>query len=310
MTPSSRIFIALTSVGIALMPSVAFAKIGLQEGYELSSSSAASSESSASSVSSISTGELLEIQATQAKWAERISRYPNFWANMMNFRSEASAFNKEHDQRREQRRLKRLECRTAVRSANRDSIVPITESCYRATLTLDLEILRKEKQYIETLPNIAEDVRGSAKFHNQNLADAISTIIQAIDAGVFEGKEGLMEAKKNLGVSYREHYRLAMTRLRIERATNWLNHLLLRLRDVEVTAAPPAPVLTKIQTTIECLELREEQLRALLPMEDNDALIAAFRQAQSDVKFCTDTALEAHALNKEIEQAEAENPES
>lgn len=288
---------------MCVLPTTAFAAIGIQEGYISSSSSSASVESSASSVSSeLSTGALLEMQQRAARWKTRRERTQNFWADMMNSRTEASNFRKTHKERRAKRAAKRLECRDDVRKANRDTLAPITMNCYRATLTQDLEILRKQKQFVEGIVGPTENYRNPAIFHIQNLMDAISTVIRAIDAGVYSSKEGLEEAKKNLGQAYRTQYRLAMTHLRIDRSITWLQHLMVRVQDIIEREKLATQVLATLEEVIACLEDREASLGELLLLENNEALIEDFRQVQSDVKFCHDLALDAQILNTEIEQ--------
>ena len=224
----------------------------------------------------------------------------------MNSRKAAATFREQQAIRQEKLTEKRVQCREDVRKANRDSVEQVTVGCFRASLTLDLEMLRKEKQFVETVAGPTETFRKSAVFHIGNLMDAISTIIEAIDAGVYDGKEDLAEAKQNLGNAYRENRRLAMTRLRIDRAITWLTLLMIRLEDVRKTA-PPEAVSAKLSDAIACLEVKEAALAELLPLENNQALIDAFRQVQSELKICRELASEAQNLNTEIEQSEAEN---
>jgi hypothetical protein len=98
-----------------------------------------------------------------------------------------------------------------------------------------------------------------------------------------------------------------MTQLRVSRSLAWLNHLSIRLDDVQNGSAPAGPVQEKIDQAIDCLSVQEEDLLALLSMNDNNALIEAFRQEQSDVKFCIESARDAYVLNTELEQTDAEN---
>lgn len=249
--------------------------------------------------------------AEAAKWAARRERTANFWADMMNQRKATTAYREQADIRREKRAEKRVACREDVRRANRDSIVSVTFNCYRAMLTLDLENLRKEKQFVETVAGPTASYRSSALFHIGNLMDAISTVVQAIDAGVYGSEEGLEEAKRNLGQAYRANRRLAMTRLRVDRTITWATHLMIRMDDIRhMYAAPTDESLAKIEETIACLEQKVETLNGLLLYEDNDDLITQFRQVQSELKFCNDLALAAKELNTEIEQEDAENLES
>lgn len=230
---------------------------------------------------------------------------------MMNTRKEAAAFREQQQLRRQKRTEKRRACRDDVRKANRDTVTTVTFTCFRATLTMDLEMLRKEKQFVETMAGPVESTKKTALFHIGNLMDAISTVIQAMDVGVYDSKEGLEEAKRNLGITYNVQRSLAMSHLRVDRARTWVIHLMVRLDDIRVGNTPPPPLVTeKIEAAIACLEEQEAVLKTLLQEEEQNELITGFRQVQSDVKFCNDLALAAKTLNTEIEQAEAENSDS
>jgi len=221
---------------------------------------------------------------------------------MMNFRKADADFAKEHTARREERRAKRFECRTDIRKANRGAMMPITIKCYRAVLQKELEILRKQVQYIKTVPGPTEQYRNTAVFHTENLSNAISAIIKSIDSGYYEEKTQVQKAKQSLGDLYRPNKRLAMTQLRVSRLLAWVNHLSIRLDDIRQQPDLDEAVLEKIEMGITCFEEREAQIKLLLSLEDNNTLIDAFRQEQSDVKFCIQQALEAAKLNTEIEQ--------
>lgn len=303
MTPSSRLLIVFSLLGALLLPVDTLAQ------------ETGSGSETGSGTELTDSGALLEMQRLQAaedaKWAAREERTAGFWAAMMNNRKTAAAHREQQEIRRQKRIEKRIACREDVRRANRDAIESVTFNCFRAMLTLDLEMLRKDKQFAETMAGPTQSYRASALFHIGNLMDAISTIVQAMDAGVYSGEEGLLEAKQNLNLSYRANRRLAMTHLRVDRTVTWAAHLMIRLRNVlQMTPAPPPEAMAKLEAAIACLEQKQELLQTLLVMEDNKALITQFRQAQSELKFCHDLVLEAQELNTEFEQAEAENEES
>lgn len=227
----------------------------------------------------------------------------------MNGRRAAKAFREQAELRRQKHIEKRISCKEDIRRANRDSVQLTTFSCFRALLTIDLESLRKEKQFIEEATGVSDTYRSAAIFHITNLMDAVSTVIQAIDVGVYGSTDGLLEAKKNLNMTYRANRRLALAHLRADRAIMWVRHLMVRLRNVQDANLPPEEVSTKIDESILCLRDVEQLLSGLLSQEDIEALIQGYRQAQSDIKFCNDLALEAKRLNTEFEQEEAKNEE-
>lgn len=299
MTPSSRTSIALSLIVALTIPFGVSAKVGLQPGFEPAHMAAPEPEPEPS----LSPEELERLQQKQAKWDQYRGRTQGFWADMMNSRSTRNSFREQHQNRRQKRVERRQQCRVDIRKANRDALLRETLRCFRATLSQELEILRKERQYVETMIGVSFEFRGGADFHIGNLMAAITTIVQGIDSGAYTNKESLSEAKQGLGV-YRDQKRLAMTRLRVDRSITWLSHLIVRLLDIENRTSPPEEVQAKIDEAVDCFEAQEEVLHTLLPMENNDALIADFRQVQSDVKFCIETARVAHRLNTELTQTD------
>lgn len=249
------------------------------------------------------TGALLEIERKKAVWAKRMHDTNGFWAGFMNNRKSTAAFVSQHQARRDKRKEKRIACRADVRRANRDTLLSERSRCFKAALTMDLEILRKESQYIETVAGVSDVYRTAASFHIHNLMDAITTVITSIDNGVYSSKEELLEAKANLQSHYRHSKRVAMIKLRISKSITWANHLMVRLHSVLMLGGPDEEVVPIIEETIACLEQKESQLFSLFSLEDYSALDSQFRQVQSEMKFCTEMARNAFTLNKELEQA-------
>jgi hypothetical protein len=249
---------------------------------------------------------LLEIERQKAVWEKRMGDTKGFWAGYMNNRKNTASYKEQHLLRREKRKEKRLACRADIRRANRDSLLPESMRCFRATLTMDLEMLRKEQQYVESIAGVTEQYRTAASFHVVNLMEAISTIISSIDVGMYSDKEELLEAKVNLESHYRLSKRMALAQLRVDRSKTWLKHLMVRLHSVLILGGPEEEVVPKIEETIACLEQKEERIFSLFSLEDYSDLEEQFRQVQSEIKFCTEMARKAFILNKELEQAHDE----
>lgn len=244
------------------------------------------------------TGALL----TEQRWQTRKENAAGFWAAMMNYRSTRADFAKEEQERRNKRNDQRNDCAKEIRTANRDAKLPVTKRCFRATLTIDLEILRKEKQYITNLPGISTENRNAALLRIEKLSEAISTIIQAIDANVYQNKEVLEESSKNLNTLYGAPKRHAILQIEIDRVETWINHILVRLHNIHEAQELSQPAADKIDESIACFEERETRILALQPIQDNNDLILQFRQVQSDLKFCIESARKIFTLNKEVEQ--------
>ena len=233
---------------------------------------------------------------------DREERVQNFWAAFMNNRKERAAFVQQNALRREKRKEKRIQCRDDVRRANRDSILSETLHCFRAMLTLDLETLRKEKQYVHSIAGVTETYRTAAVSEIQNTMDAIAPIVEAVDVGVYTDTEQLTEAKSNLETRYRQAKRLAQTLARVDHTKTWLEHLMVRIYSIPLSENPTEEVRQKLEESIACLEQKEVMLDPLFSVEDNNALIDQFRQVQSEIKFCIEMTRNADTLNKEVEQ--------
>jgi hypothetical protein len=288
------------------MPSFAEAKIGYQgEQDPLVVDEILEPEPVESGIQ-LPTGALLEIERRKAVWAERIYNTKGFWAGYMNNRKNTASYKEQHLLRREKRAQKRLTCRNDIRHANRDNLLSESMRCFRATLTMELEMLRKEQQYVESIAGVTDQYKTAAIFHIHNLMEAISTVISAIDVGVYSNKEDLLEAKVNLESHYRLSKRTALAQLRIDRSKTWLNHLMVRLHSVLILGGPEEEVVPKIEEAIACLEQKEARIFPLFSLEDYSALDSQFRQVQSEIKFCTEMARKAFMLNKELEQAHDE----
>ncbi len=287
MTPS-RFLIALTLLGVLLFP-VEISAEGTGTGSELTD-----------------TGALLETQRLEEeKWQAYRERTAGFFASMMNNRKAERAFREQQAIRRQKLFEKRMLCREDIRKANRDALKRVTLACFRATLTLELEMLRKEKQYIEEVAGPTGEFRARAVASIERLSDAVSTIITAIDAGVYGSKADVQEAKINLEKSYRVHRRHALALLATDRSIIWVTHLMVRLDDIRTTADLQEEIRLKLDDAIACMEVRKTTLEALLAEESYQALIDGFRQAESELKICSNLANDAHGLNTKFEQEKA-----
>jgi hypothetical protein len=298
-----RNFIASLLVSALLTPGFVEAKIGYQ-GEQDPSAIDTIPEPEAIAQPELSSDPLLEEE--KIKWQGRIDATQGFWATFMNNRKVTSAFVEQHKIRRNKRKEKRLACRGDLRRANRDNLLSESMRCFRATLTIELEMLRKERQYVESIAGVTDQYKTAAIFHIDNLMEAISTVTSAIDNGVYNSKEDLLEAKKSLESHYRLSKRTALAKLRVDRSRTWMKHLMVRLHSVLILGGPEEEVVPKIEEAIACLEQKEALIFPLFSLEDYSALDSQFRQVQSEIKFCTEMARKAFMLNKELEQAHDE----
>lgn len=248
-------------------------------------------------------GETLD-QAEERLWQERRKRTSGFWGTVMNNRKATETFKKQYRERREKQKDLRITCKKDLRRANRDTKLSHMLRCYRSGLLLDLETLRKEKQHIDQMAGIDATVQADATAAIASLSDAIKTVADAADIGVYSTEPQLLEAKQNLELLYRVPYRLTITKVRISRAQTWLEHLMVRTQDVLEHETVPGDVVPLLKTSIDCLGERHDRMNSLFSIDDIDSLITQYRQVNSDLKFCIDKAREGYTLHADRQKAQ------
>ena len=295
----SRLIIVFVLLGILFLPFEVFAEEPQQE---LSASGAILEE-------------LRRLEEENNLWKARREETSGFWANMMNALKERESFRKQHLLRREKRTELRRSCRSDVRRSNRDSKLPTMFRCYRATLSLDLEDLRKEKALLAD---------SKALGTHSELSDAISTIIAAIDVGIYETEEGLMEAKTNLAKKYRVPHFLAVSRAKLNYIQLWSLQMMVRIRDIQEECSPGSEKAYKcpdsplqegfdqeLSDVITCYESARDSVDPLLILENNQDLISGLRQVHSDLNICREKLRDTWKKNATATlEAEAEAEEA
>lgn len=193
-------------------------------------------------------------------WQARRFRDQDFENAMLNSRKTVAAFIAQQATRLQKRGELLAQCREDLRRANRDTLFKETLRCFRSFLVGDLEIARKEKTFAEGLVGPSQESVSAASAALGKLMDAISTVLTGIDAGIYQTKDDLQEAKNNLQTKYRIPAQTALTELRLSRRATWINHLLVRLKDLEAEPDLPAEIVSSLEETIGCYEARESEL--------------------------------------------------
>lgn len=101
----------------------------------------------------------------------------------------------------EKREEARAACTDNLRRANRDNRTETLLQCYRSDLQLELGWLRQMKPRILKL--IASDGRTALEKSTHELLEALVTIIDGIDTGVFTEEADILESKDRLLEKYR-----------------------------------------------------------------------------------------------------------
>ncbi|MDD4319407.1 MAG: hypothetical protein PHW10_03735 [Candidatus Peribacteraceae bacterium] len=162
-------------------------------------------------------------------------------------------------------------CREDLRRANRDAKVPTLVRCYRGSLTLEREFLRREKDYVRSLVEATEPRRNDVLVRSDQLTEAIGTLVFAFDSGVYDRQEDVLQARQRLQEKYRSPLSDARTLLRGDRLLSWYALLLDEITD------PPA-----------CLPEGEATLRASLATDNAD--VAGLLATLQALPSCLDTA--------------------
>lgn len=194
----------------------------------------------------------------------------------------------------------RAECREAIRRANRDQLMDRVRTCYRSDLLQDINILRKQSQYLGAIPLLNPTHRTAASGAILSLTDAQMTIVNAIDTGLFEQPEGMEEAKRNLRSTYREPYWLAMTHVRADRELTWI---IFMLKDIEgrLGNSPRTDAIGMLLTdSLSCLENAAGTLEKASREVDRSVATAALIEGRNQLQACRKTLKKAAA--KELQQ--------
>ncbi len=181
----------------------------------------------------------------------------------------------------------RAECRDDLRRANRDTLMTALLRCYKNDLVLERDYLEKRRAWLEALPGITKQMRATVLSRLDLLADAIDTIVYAIDHRVYATQDDLVEARRNLLTRYRLPFWESVTLARADRALTWIARVIaltdaVRTEDVTITGGERAEWLDARR----CLTERETELKTLLLGEsEGDKTVS---EAVSDIRFCLD----------------------
>ncbi len=96
----------------------------------------------------------------------------------------------------------RRSCRADVRKANRDATLAVTLRCFRGLLSLQRTTLQRWQRLTEDAPGIPPAIAERETRAVRAWSEAIATVIDALDAGVYQGQQGLADVRRRLIVQY------------------------------------------------------------------------------------------------------------
>ncbi|MFH0851895.1 MAG: hypothetical protein V1876_04070 [Candidatus Peregrinibacteria bacterium] len=207
----------------------------------------------ASSASSTETGSGTIVD----EWTVRQERAGSFGAQWADFalvqKSWATKWRKAHG-----KLLSHIDrCHLDVRSANRDTLLPVTLQCYRGQLRLEQDALKNERTIINQWPGIPAASKTAMPGAIDDLLGAIQPVVDAIDAKVFTTLDALSDVRENLRTQYRTPYWQSSARFRADVALTWLDHLMLSLHTLTQEGILQPAVQEKLIATLACYEAAE-----------------------------------------------------
>ena len=260
-------------VSILLMPAV----------HAQEQSSSASSESSGS-------GAVVDI------WTERAERAEGFSSQWSRFALVHSSWIAKWQKVRGKLLLHIDRCHDDVRSANRDTLLPVSLQCYRGQLLIERDALKNERDVIDQWPGLSAELKTAMLARIDALQGALQPIIDAIDAKVFTTLDAFRDVRENLRTQYRQPYWFAAAQVRNGTALTWLDALLLSLKSASEDTGFSEEVRQKITDALECYAIAEPFLIPSETIDSLESLRENLAKASGQIASCSPVLSEAQAL--------------
>ncbi len=158
----------------------------------------------------------------------------------------------------------RAVCRDDIRRANKTTLLKTLLRCYMAELTLTREYLARQKELLTALAGLSSPVRSSAIDRVDLSLDAVDTLVFAINSGVYETREDLLEAKTNFHAKYEVPLAEAWLTVRADRALTWTAQLIAEIDALQTQERAAGLDRRELTAGRACLAHQESFLRSLL----------------------------------------------
>lgn len=257
----------------------------------------------------------LQKQRLEDEWQARIELSQEFLQNLEDVQGTSKAFRRSEQQYLERRYEHRNNCAKDLRNASKYTKFSTALRCYKADLTLNAEILRKESAYLEQMAGVSESTRSLALTRTKMLADSISALITGINSDVFETLEDLVESKRNLLKNYRIPQWLSVNQMKAEQLSTWIDSLVTRVALVteEEQETLDATTTSLLLNGITCLDEAQKLLNVTIgiqePEEAREQLTAAEEEIQSCLPLFTEagrTSQDEAVIVEEIQEPQLE----
>ncbi|MBU2213665.1 hypothetical protein KJ996_03445 [Patescibacteria group bacterium] len=222
----------------------------------------------------------------QLTFEERDARIKGFILRLENRFEKIQAQRDAQQLRRQESIQHQILCRDDVRRSNRDMKLPTLFRCYRGALTLDLEALRKERTNLDDLIGATLEAREASLATINALMDAIATIVDAIDDGVYGSQKDLEEAKHNLAERYWIPKWIASTKLRADEMLTWTSYFLETIAPQLIENGFNEEYAEVLTNAYACFEDAELRITAVIDAEDLDAITEKMDGALGELAAC------------------------
>ena len=247
---------------------------------------------------------LADVQAAAAAelWAIRQEKAENYREDVLQFTSIARAFDIAKDGHIAKKAELRADCRDTLRTANKFALLPQTELCWIEDLKLELVMLDKERDYVEQVPGLQDDVRQLTLTRIDLLKDAIGVLINAIENQVYTSVDELKSVKALLTKNYRSAKWTMNIRLDADLLLARTNSIILRIGDVMESSEVSPELSSSLLESLSCFATAEGLLA-------DTVKAVQYEDVKEKFGIATD-ALEDCSIKAKLAGTELEHPTS
>ena len=136
--------------------------------------------------------------------------------------------------------------------------------CYRSELSSLKDFAQKQEEIFADISGLIPTIRSQAVKSAKELSDALTTVIFAIDSGVYETKDDVLEAKRNLYRKYQLPLWSNWTMVRADRTLTWIAHLIEKIDRLTEAEKERGLDRSELSDARSCLTAQEIALRPLI----------------------------------------------
>lgn len=250
--------------------------------------------------------EAIQRRAAEALWEAREQRSQDFRSQLLQTSKLMDGIRLQRKNFIQKRSEHRTECRRNIRRASKLTKLKTNVVCYREELSLQLELLEKERAFVEQVPGVTDDVRWLTLTRIDLLTDALAVVITAMDSDVYETIEELEEVKQNLLLNYRVPYWLMMTRLRADRMLTWTASIMTRIGKVAEQEEVSEEMGLMILDALNCLTEEETMLKSVTNSNDILSARTELRQSYAKMRTCIGIVHDINAVRSGLHTEEEE----